>query len=266
MFVIKLIASDMDGTLLTPEGKVPNEFFDTLKKLKEKNIEFVVASGRPYKTLYENFKPISDEISYVSDNGAMVVENGKIKSIEIIDKKSVNKIVDACKQLKNSIAIFCGVNNFYHLKCDDIYLNEIDKYYLDNIIIDSYDYIKTIDDDIFKVSICDMDNAMTNSYEVMKNLLGNDFKIVVAGKYWTDITNKNVNKGTAIKKIQSINSISPKETMAFGDYFNDIEMLGQAYYSYVMEDALDEVKEHGNFIAKSNKENGVIQVINSMIN
>lgn len=54
--------------------------------------------------------------------------------------------------------------------------------------------------------------------------------------------------------------------MVFGDYFNDIEMLKRAHYSYVMEDALDEVKKHGNFIAKSNKENGVIQVINELIN
>lgn len=264
--MIKLIASDMDGTLLTPEGNVPSEFFDILKKLKEKNIEFVVASGRPYKTLYENFKPISDEISYVSDNGAMVVENGKIKSIEVMDKSSVIKIVDACKKLKNSVAIFCGIKNFYHIDCSEKFTDEINKYYLDNTIIDSYDYIKTVDDEIFKVSICDMDNAMTNSFKLMNDILGNEFKIVVAGKYWTDITNKNVNKGNAIKKIQSINSISPKETMVFGDYFNDIEMLKRAHYSYVMEDALDEVKKHGNFIAKSNKENGVIQVINELIN
>ncbi len=264
--MIKLIASDMDGTLLTPEGNVPSEFFDILKKLKEKNIEFVVASGRPYKTLYENFKPISDEISYVSDNGAMVVENGKIKSIEVMDKSSVIKIVDACKKLKNSVAIFCGVKKFYHIDCSEKFTDEINKYYLDNTIIDSYDYIKTVDDEIFKVSICDMDNAMTNSFKLMNDILGNEFKIVVAGKYWTDITNKNVNKGNAIKKIQSINSISPKETMVFGDYFNDIEMLKRAHYSYVMEDALDEVKKHGNFIAKSNKENGVIQVINELIN
>ena len=53
--------------------------------------------------------------------------------------------------------------------------------------------------------------------------------------------------------------------MVFGDYFNDVEMLGQAYYSYVMEDALDEMKAHGNFIAKSNKENGVLQVIKSIL-
>ncbi|WP_024615085.1 HAD family hydrolase [Clostridium sp. Ade.TY] len=263
--MIKLIASDMDGTLLTPEGKVPSEFFDTLKKLKEKNIEFVVASGRPYKTLYENFKPISDEISYVSDNGAMVVENGKIKSIEVMDKQSVIKIVDACKKLKNSVAVFCGVKNFYHIACDKKFTDEINKYYLDNTIIDCYDYIKTVDDEIFKISICDMDNALTNSFKVISEVLGDEFKVVVAGKYWTDVTNKNVNKGNAIKKIQSINSITPKETMVFGDYFNDIEMLNAAYYSYVMEDALDEVKKHGNFIAKSNKENGVIEAINNII-
>ncbi|AQM61308.1 MULTISPECIES: Cof-type HAD-IIB family hydrolase [Clostridium] len=263
--MIKLIASDMDGTLLTPEGKIPEEFFDIFKKLKEKNIEFVVASGRPYKTLYKNFSKICDDISYISDNGAMVVEDGKITSLEIIDKNIVEKIANACSKIENICVIFCGVKNFYQLPCDLNTQKEIDKYYLNKTIVNSYD---EIDDDIFKISICDMDDALTHSYPILhENLLEieDKIKMVVAGKYWTDITNIDVNKGTAIAKIQKLKGISKEETMVFGDYFNDVEMLGQAYYSYVMEDALDEMKAHGNFIAKSNKENGVLQVIKSIL-
>ena len=58
--MIKLIATDMDGTLLDENGNLPEVFFETLEKLKEKNVKFVAASGRPYTTLYENFKPKSD--------------------------------------------------------------------------------------------------------------------------------------------------------------------------------------------------------------
>lgn len=260
--LIKLIASDMDGTLLTPSGEVPKEFFDIFKKLKEKNIEFIVASGRPYKTLYRDFKPISDELSYISDNGAMVVENGKVTALEIIPKNIIKKIINSCNKVKNITVVFCGVKSFYHLNCNKNTLEEINKYYLEKTIIESYD---DIDDDIFKISICDMDNALTNSYPIIEKDLKKYCKVSVAGRFWTDITNKNVSKGSAIAKIQKLHSISKEETMVFGDYFNDVDMLKQAYYSYVMEDALDEVKAYGNFIAKSNKENGVLQVIKSIL-
>ncbi|MEG2109226.1 MAG: HAD family hydrolase [Clostridium sp.] len=263
--MIKLIASDMDGTLLTPEGKIPNEFFDIFKELKKKNIEFVVASGRPYKTLYENFSEICDDISYISDNGAMVVEEGKVTSLEIIKKDIVAKVAKVCSDINNISIIFCGVKNFYQFACDKTTQEEIDKYYFNKTIINSFD---EIDDDIFKISICDMGDALTHSYPILdENLksIEDHIKIVVAGKYWTDITNIDVNKGTAIEKIQKMKNISKDETMVFGDYFNDVEMLGQAYYSYVMEDALDEMKAYGNFIAKSNKENGVLQVIKGIL-
>ena len=55
--MIKLIATDMDGTLLDENKKLPKDFFNILTKLEDKNIKFVVASGRPYATLYNDFKP-----------------------------------------------------------------------------------------------------------------------------------------------------------------------------------------------------------------
>ncbi|MEG1365571.1 MAG: HAD-IIB family hydrolase, partial [Cetobacterium sp.] len=170
-----------------------------------------------------------------------------------------------CSDINNISIIFCGVKNFYQFSCDKTTQEEIDKYYFNKTIINSFD---EIDDDIFKISICDMGDALTHSYPILdENLksIEDHIKIVFAGKYWTDITNINVNKGTAIEKIQKMKNISKDETMVFGDYFNDVEMLGQAYYSYVMEDALDEMKAYGNFIAKSNKENGVLQVIKGIL-
>ena len=77
--------------------------------------------------------------------------------------------------------------------------------------------------------------------------------------------NKNVNKGAALEKIQKDENISYEETMVFGDFYNDIEMLGKAKFSFVMENANEDMKQYGNYIAKSNRDYGVIKAIKEYV-
>ena len=77
--------------------------------------------------------------------------------------------------------------------------------------------------------------------------------------------NKNVNKGAALEKIQKDENISYEETMVFGDFYNDIEMLGKAKFSFVMENANEDMKQYGNYIAKSNRDYGVIKAIEEYV-
>ena len=77
--------------------------------------------------------------------------------------------------------------------------------------------------------------------------------------------NKKVNKGAALEKIQKDENISYEETMVFGDFYNDIEMLGKAKFSFVMENANEDMKQYGNYIAKSNRDYGVIKAIEEYV-
>ena len=260
--MIKLIATDMDGTLLDEKGNLPKGFFDVFYKLKKHRVKFVVASGRPYYTLYENFKPISDELYYICDNGAYIAEENKKPKVSVIDKKQIKKIIKVCEKIPNITLILCGIKGAYHTCCEDRFLEEIDKYYIKKYIVND---LNNIEDDIFKVTICDLDISAENSYPILNELFGEELKVVVSGKLWVDINNKGVNKGYALEQIQKDENISFEETMVFGDFYNDIEMLQKAYYSFVMENANEDMKQYGNFIAKSNRENGVIQAINQYV-
>lgn len=260
--MIKLIATDMDGTLLNENNQLPLNFFQTLEKLKEKNIKFVIASGRPYLTLYENFKPISDELYFICDNGSYIVEPNTQPIISIIDKKIVNNIISICENIPNIMLIICGVKNAYHKPCSKEIENNVCKYYINRKIINNF---SDIDDDIFKITIYDKKGALENSYKILTPLLNEECKIVVSGFNWIDINNKNISKGAALKKLQADCNISYDETMVFGDFYNDIEMLQSAYYSFVMENANEDMKQYGNFIAKKNTENGVIKAIEDYI-
>ena len=85
--------------------------------------------------------------------------------------------------------------------------------------------------------------------------------MAVSGDHWMDIMNQGVNKGSALQKLQKKLGITPEETMAFGDYYNDVEMLQQAAYSFVMENANPDLRPFGRYLAKSNREYGVAQAI-----
>lgn len=260
--MIKLIVSDMDGTLLDNNGKLPKDFFEVLAELNKRNIKFIVASGRPYNTLNENFKPISDELYFICDNGAFIVENGKICSVSIIDKEKIRAVVQAASNIPNVHVLLCGVKSAYHMDIPDVFINEIRKYYVNTTIVTD---LSDIDDDIFKITICDPLLSFENSFKVLDPLFKNDLLVVPSGNHWVDITNLDITKGAALEQIQKRDNITSDETMVFGDYFNDVSMLSKAHYSFIMENAIDEMKQYGNYIAKSNMENGVMEAIREYV-
>lgn len=256
--MIKLIATDMDGTLLDENSKLPDNFFTTLEDLKKQGILFAIASGRPYKTLYENFKPHSDEMYFICDNGAYIVKPGKTPIINVIDPSIVNEILTVCSGIDDICVLLCGEKHFYYQSVSEEALRHISKYYKDCKQVSN---LKTVDDNIFKIAICDLQGSATHSYPILQKHFDERVKVVISGELWIDINNLGVNKGVALKQLQKDFSITKEETMVFGDFYNDIEMLQNAHYSFVMDNANDDMKQYGNYIAPRNSENGVIRTI-----
>ncbi|MDW8802324.1 Cof-type HAD-IIB family hydrolase [Clostridium sp. A1-XYC3] len=260
--MIKLIATDMDGTLLNEQDKINEEFFHVLNELREKNILFTAASGRQYYNLLNKFSKAKDDILYVAENGSYVIFRGEELYSSVIDKTVVKSLLDLGRQIEDCELIICGKKSAYVEKNHKKFIEEVERYYLKYEIVDSLDHV---DDDILKVTLCDFKGALENSNKIFKASYGDTLQITVSGKIWLDVINKDVNKGTAIKLLQEKFNIKPEETMVFGDYFNDIEMFKSAYYSYAMANAPEEVKKHSRFIAESNRDNGVLKVIKDKI-
>lgn len=260
--MIKLIASDMDGTLLDENSNLNNEFFIILDKLLEKDIKFVAASGRQYHTLFNNFNNEKDKIIYVAENGTFVVYKGKEIYSNPLKWEDVLAIIDKSRKLPGVYTILCGKNSAYYEAEDPDFISEINKYYHKNMKVEDLSNVK---DEILKIALCDFKGAESNSYKTLYPIFGDKLLLSVSGKLWVDFMNKGVNKGNAIKNLQQKFDIPYEETMVFGDYYNDLEMLQNAYHSYAMENAPDGIKKYARFIAKSNKENGVIDKIKEMV-
>ncbi|MDD7794025.1 HAD family hydrolase [Clostridium sp. 'White wine YQ'] len=261
--MIKLIASDMDGTLLNSKGQLPKDFFKIAKKVLNKGVVFVAASGRPYHTLRNNFHEIKDDILFLAENGAYVMYKGKELYSSTMSKERVHKIIEEARKVPETNIVLCGKKRAYIENSDDeVFMEEFNKYYHE---YEKVDDLLLVEDDIIKVSIHDKLGSAENSNNIITPVWGEEFQITVSGQVWLDIGKKGINKGKSLRTIQRLLGVQKEETMVFGDYYNDVEMLGEAYYSYAMKNAPEDVKSYSRFIAKTNDEEGVIQVIREKV-
>ena len=258
--MIKFIATDMDGTLLNSNNEIHADFYSMFQSLKEKDIIFAAASGRQYYNLVERFKDIKDDMMFIAENGTFVVYKGKELIVNSLEKNIAKELIEIGRTIPNSYVILCGKNSAYIESHDERLVKQTSKYYERYKIVED---LTSIDDDILKVTICDFNGSENNSNNYFDEYR-DKVQITVSGEIWLDIVAKGINKGVAINEIQNLLNIDYKETMVFGDYLNDLEMMSSAYHSYAMANAHDTLKKAARFIAKSNDENGVIQAIKSV--
>lgn len=258
--MIKFIATDMDGTLLNSNNEIHADFYPMFQSLKEKDIIFAAASGRQYYNLLERFKDIKDDMMFIAENGTFLVYKGKELIVNSLEKNIAKELIEIGRTIPNSYVILCGKNSAYIESHDERLIKQTAKYYERYKIVEN---LTSIDDDILKVTICDFNGSENNSNSYFDEYR-DKVQITVSGEIWLDIVAKGINKGVAINEIQNLLNIDYKETMVFGDYLNDLEMMSSAYHSYAMANAHDTLKKAARFIAKSNDENGVIQAIKSV--
>ena len=263
---IRLIAVDMDGTLLLPDGSVPDGLWSLLGRLRERGIAFAPASGRQLATLQQTFAAVDGELDYIAENGAYVVRGDVEVSSDAVDPAVAASVVS---RLRAAVAegtlraglVLCGKRSAYVEDTDPRFLAEVEKYYARREVVAD---LLTVDDQILKLAIYDLDGGEEHSAPAFADL-AQTHRVVVSGHHWVDIMNATVNKGVALRALQEALGVTAEQTAAFGDYLNDLEMLGAAHWSYAMADAHPEVVAAARFRAPSNADAGVLTVIEELI-
>ncbi len=259
--MVKLIATDMDGTLLDDKKRLPAEFPQLLKVLTERKVAFAVASGRSYPALQTLFQEKTDSLLLICDNGAHVRIPGHSPVYQCMPFSVVHAVLDICQQLPNAVPVLCGIAGIYYPNTAKAqFQKEISNFYV-QFTDAPYPTLYQITDPIIKIALCAMDGPENVLYPVLKREFGSDYEIVISGNVWMDMMCKGVSKGNAVAKLQQMLHVTPAETMVFGDYQNDVSMFSQAYYSYAMAQASETVKQHARFVAPANTENGVVRTI-----
>jgi hydroxymethylpyrimidine pyrophosphatase-like HAD family hydrolase len=164
----------------------------------------------------------------------------------------------------DGIPILCGMDNAFLSVKHQKYEHYLKNFYLKTVFVEDLEHI-AVDADKFTVYF-----PREDSREYYENLFkpqyGGTFSVTVGDTIWIDIMNQGIDKGKAMRLLAEKLGLGPEQMMAFGDTYNDREMLQSVKYSYLVENADDDMKQFANYTTCSNDNFGVIKIIDKILN
>ena len=259
---IKLIAADMDGTLLDSKGILSPDFFSVFESLRKAGITFVAASGRQYYNLLKLFDSIKDEIIFIAENGTYVVFHSQELLVVDIPAEDIREVIREVRKIEGAYPVLCGKSRAYIEDEYPDFVKQARTYYEKCDIVP--DLLEVSNDKFLKIAVYDFNGSAINSYPILQHF-DDSLKVVVSGQNWLDISHQEANKGNALKFIQDYLAVKAEECMAFGDQMNDAEMLQAVSHSYAMANASKDLKLFSRYTAPSNDADGVLSVVREII-
>lgn len=283
----KLIAVDLDGTLLNSFGEVTEYSKKIIKRVIDEGNKFIIASGRPIDSIKTISKEIGSSEYFIAGNGAIIFDIKKDKIIyeKYMSKQKVLEIIKMCEENsicyniytnENILATSLKYNVLYYFK--ENLKKEEDKKTNINIVSNMYEYIQNIKEEKFlKITICDESKTVFNSIlNKIRKINGIEIlevshmsrKVITQGTeeipieyYYTEITLANVDKWSAIQYLAKKLNIEKNEIIAIGDNMNDKKMIENAGLGIAMKGSTPVVVEVADEIAPGNNENGVAKIL-----
>ena len=283
----KLVAIDLDGTMLNSYGVVTEHTKNVIKKVEEQGVEVIIASGRPIDSIKTIAKEIESKNYFIAGNGAIVYD---MKKDEIIYEKTMSKekvleIIKICEENSISYNVYTEqeilatslkYNVLYYHK-ENLKKEESKKTKI-NIVNDMYEYIKNKQDARFlKITICDESKAVFNSIirklkeireiEVLevahmaRKTIKQGTEEYPISYYYTEISTVDVDKWNAIEFLMQKLNIKREEVMAIGDNANDKIMIENAGLGVAMKQSTPTVIEIADEVTDDNNEDGVAKIL-----
>ena len=286
----KLVAIDLDGTMLNSYGEVTQKTKEVIKEVQKKGVEVIIASGRPIDSIKTISKEIACNHYFISGNGAILydIKNNQILYENILKKSKVLDIIKVCEENsifyniyteKEILAKSLKFNVLYYNK-ENLKKDEANKTHI-HIIENIYDYIAEREEKIIKISICDNNKTIFNSIlkkikeisdiEVLevshmsRKIIRQGTEEIPIEYFYTEISAKNVDKWEAIQELARKLDIKKEEIIAIGDNINDKKMIENAGMGVVMGGSTQEVVKVANFVTDNNDNDGVANALKKLI-
>ncbi|MGL4772298.1 MAG: sugar-phosphatase [Clostridium sp.] len=264
----KLIALDMDGTLLNEEKKITERTFEAIRKAKEKGVKIVLSTGRPIEGVerfLEALELTSDEDYVISYNGSLVQSIKSRKAIcnKALTGKDLKEIYEISKKLKVNIHAFLSGVGLVTPKNSKYTEVEAE---INGIEIHEIDFNEINDDDIVvKIMLIDEPEILDKAIEELPKEMYDKYHCAKSMPFFFEILNRDANKGVALELLAHHLDFQRHELIAMGDEANDVEMVKYAGMGVAMENATDKVKEVANYITSKNSEDGVAKAIEKLV-
>lgn len=283
----KLVAIDLDGTMLNQYGVVTENTKEVIKKTIQKGTEVIIASGRPIDSIKTIAKEIGSEKYFIAGNGALIYDIQKEEIIydKFLPRQKVLEIIKICEENSISYNVYTDqtilatalkYNVLYYQK--ENLKKEESKQTKISIIENIYEYVKNKKEDKFlKITICDDNQTVFQSIiRKLRKIDGIEVldvshmsrKTIKQGTeektieyYYTEITMKNVDKWGAIQYLMEKLNIAREEVIAIGDNVNDKKMIQEAGLGIIMAKSTPEVTQIADYVTDSNNEEGVAKAL-----
>ncbi len=280
--MIKIIASDMDGTLLNSEHKISSENLKAIKEAQDKGIHFAIATGRDYLDVEPVLKECGLKCECIVSNGAEYRDsNGKILESINIDKNSLKEIFEIMNKFGIKAELFTNdgiytpnskeealkgiaymIHTFNRVESFEecLEMAKEDKRFARLKYIDDFDKFFEGPIEVRKIF------AFYNNIEILNKVRNEIEKInglAVSSSFIDniEITNKDAQKGLILAKVANKMGIDKSEVMIMGDSFNDYSMFTEFTETVAMENAIPEIKEIAKYITDRNDNDGVAKAI-----
>lgn len=236
----RLVALDMDGTLLTPDGAIPERFWSTLDAANASGITVAPASGRQLATLRQMFARNAPE-TFIAENGSVVEHKGEIISARTMAEDTARRLVSALDAAPFvAYPVLCAPEASYTRQNTPPGIQrEVDKYYLANQHV-----LSLLDaplNQIVKIALYVDGDAETEGLPWVREVAP-ELTAVVSSKHWLDIMSPDASKGAALAALADTLGIAREDTAAIGDFLNDYSMLDTAGYAVAMGNAHPKLK------------------------
>jgi cof-like hydrolase len=269
---IKLIATDMDGTILDSQGLLDLPRLEKiLDRLEEKGIRFVIATGNEIHRVRQLLGHLTDRVVLIVANGAKIFENNQLIQVETWDNELVEKALTFFKgqECQNQFVITSMNGGFVK---EGTIFTQLDKFMTPEMIELFYqrmNFVEELHPELFggvlKMSLVVGEDRMDQVQEDFNQVFNGYVQAVSSGYGCLDIIQDGIHKAWALQELLKRWDIKPEEIMAFGDSENDVEMLELAGIAYAMENADEKAKAVATNIAPANSQGGVYQVLESWL-
>lgn len=261
---IKLIASDVDGTLL-PEGTpyLNPAYAKVIRELKKQGIVFAVASGRQFVSVRTLFEEIEDDIYFIADNGAHILKGKETLYCHTMSREVIEDIVAYVRTLPDAFMLFSTPKGAYTDCKNQEYIRKNEEGY--HVKMNQVEDILTVDEPVMKIALCCEKLDAVDMAVPAQALFGEKAEVTASGAHWVDFMAKGMEKGVALLKLQEILGVSKEETMAFGDNINDVTLLKGAGESYAVFSAREQAKEAAVYVLEDESPDAVLHVIERLL-
>ena len=272
---LRLAAVDMDGTLLDDDKNFPPGMDELLDQMDERGVTFAPASGRQVWTLIDMF-PGRPGMTVIGENGGIVMRDGVEVSSHPVDTPTVREVIRLVRDATSGPdgidggLVMCGKQFAYVERTDEGFVEGVMPYYHrtkrvedQNAIIDAIE-AGQIDDAIVKLAVYVIGPVEPLAQATLANF-ADTHQYAISGANWADLQVQGVDKGSAVRDLQRFLGVERAQTAVFGDAGNDLSMMGVADLSFAMANASQDVIEAARFVAPSNNEAGVAQVLRSLL-